>query len=118
MEQLLNKPALKHWFQNLDQKVVLEADKGYDSCELRQNLLKRRIVPVIPYRANRKDKVALSEICKVFSIARKRWKVERTIAWIKRKFRRLMLGWERRYDVWYAFIQIALIFYWPHLLLR
>ena len=115
VEQLVNKVRLRCWS---GQKILLEADKGYDSWEVRQKLLKKKILPIIPYKRNRKDKVDLSEVCKTFSVVRKRWKVERTIAWIKRKFRRLMLRWERRHDTWYAFVQLALISYWLSLLLR
>jgi len=59
---------------------VVEADKGYDLSNLRQKLLKKRILPLIPYRKNRKDKVDQDELFKVFSVERKRWKVERAIS--------------------------------------
>lgn len=118
VEKLLDKIPLSKWMKKEGKMIVLEGDKGYDSSSLRQKLLKRKILPVIPYRKNRKDKVDLDEVCKMFSIVRKRWKVERAISWIKRKYRRLLMRWERKQESWIAFIQLALTSYWLKILLR
>ena len=101
--------------------IILEADKGYDSCKLRQMLLSRGIFPFIPRRRigkpnpNRPDQ---QEVAAYFQIESVRWKVERTFAWLKRKCRRLLLRWERRKNAWNAFSTLALIHFWKDILLR
>jgi transposase len=81
--QRLRKPSQK--------MAILEADKGYDAAWLRQSLFS-----LIPYRKMPGRQVeSMQEICRIFHLERKRWMVERAIAWIKRKCRRLLLRWER-----------------------
>jgi len=88
---------------------VFEADKGYDSQELRDKLLRRRIFPFIPYRRIGAAKKAEKIVC---SLAKCRWKVERAISWLQRKFRRLVVRWERRLCYWKGFLTFSLIFFW------
>jgi transposase len=79
--------------------MILEADKGYDASWLRQELLNRNIFPFIPKRRIGRPGLGgpnTREIAKAFSITSTRWTVERSFAWLKRKFRRLLLRWERR----------------------
>lgn len=45
-------------------------------------------------------------------ITRRRWVVERTFAWLKRKCRRLLMRWERLPRVWNAFALLGLIYMW------
>lgn len=118
VEHLLNTLPCGKWVQKTGRMIILEADKGYDASKLRQKLLKRKILPIIPYRKNRKDRLEVREVCKTFQVSRKRWVVERTISWIKRKSRRLLLRWERKQSSWLAFIQLSLISYWINILLR
>lgn len=118
VEKLVDKVPVDRWIRENEKMCVLEADKGYDSSELRQKLLSRKILPIIPYRKNRKDKIDIKEICKTFSIMPKRWVVERAISWLKRKSRRLLMRWERKQVAWSAFIQLSLISYWINILLR
>lgn len=95
--------------------LILEADKGYDSQQLRSELLKMNIFPLIPYRKNNKK----AELFKQkFSIKSKRWKVERTFSWLKRKCRRLLMRWERKFYAWEAFTVLGLSFMWMEYLLR
>ena len=98
--------------------IVVEADKGYDSAELRQELLNRGFFPLIPWRKNVKGAPTLKEVATEFGLEPIRWVVERTHSWIKRKYRRLMARWERRSEVWNAMTQIALIMEWVKNLLR
>ncbi|MBS4167618.1 transposase [Parachlamydia sp. AcF125] len=88
---------------------IFEADKGYDSRELREKLLKRKIYPLIPYR-----KIGKQESWKKIAswVLRKRWQVERAIAWLQRKFRRLVVRWERRLKYWKGFLSFGLILFW------
>lgn len=92
--------------------TICEADKGYDSDELRQKMLKRGYVPIIGYRKNRKERVKTDEIYNYFGASKKRWVVERTFSWLKRKSRRLLMRWERLPEVWSAFASLGLIFMW------
>lgn len=88
---------------------IFEADKGYDSHELRDKLLRRKIYPLIPYR-----KIGKQESWKTIAswILKKRWQVERAIAWLQRKFRRLVVRWERRLKYWKGFLNFSLILFW------
>lgn len=60
--------------------------------ELRDKLLRRKIFPWISRR-----KKPGREVQKTKSILKRiRWKVERAIAWLQRKFRRLVVRWEKK----------------------
>lgn len=56
---------------------VLEADKDYDAQRVRILALKNKVFPLIPYRKGSRAEVRLCYLEKF------RWKVERTIAWLK-----------------------------------
>lgn len=87
----------------------LAADKGYDSKELREVVRRRGIRPEIPKREwkNRKQPKGRKLQTRV-----KRYVVERGFAWFQRKFRRLVVRWERR-EVWFAaFLQVGVIMTW------
>jgi len=87
----------------------IHADKGYDARHLRQSLRNRGIRPVIAKRVwpNAKrtpgPKVASSAI---------RWIVERSFAWLQRKFRRIVNRWERRSSYWNAFLALSIVMLW------
>lgn len=72
------------------EKTVLEADKWYDSAELRQELLNQGFFPLIPWRKNVKDAPTIKEVANEIRLKPIRWIVERTHSWIKKKYRRLM----------------------------
>ncbi len=93
--------------------AILEADKGYDAAWLRQALLMLQIFPLIPYRKIKGRKnPEMSGVCRVFNLTRKRWMVERSFAWLKRRCRRLMLRWERIAKIWTGFAVMGLIYTW------
>ena len=93
---------------------ALQADKGYDSRELRNSLRRRGVAPMIPRRAWSKRKPFRGRPpAKPFD----RWKVERTFAWCQRKFRRLVVRWERRNNYWNGFISLAVCMFWINLLI-
>jgi len=96
---------------------ICEADKGYDADDLRQEMLKRGYVPIIGYRKNRKERVKTKEIYDFFRVTTKRWVVERTFSWLKRKCRRLLMRWERKPEIWEAFALLGLVFMWLEILL-
>ena len=97
--------------------TVCEADKGYDANKLRQEMLNRGYVPIIGYRKNRKEHVEIKEIYDFFKAPKRRWVVERTFSWLKRKCRRLLMRWERKPELWAAFTTLGLIFMWLQTLL-
>ncbi|KJH69762.1 transposase [Aliterella atlantica CENA595] len=87
---------------------VLAADKGYDSKELRTTLRKRGIRPQLPKRIwktkkNRGRPVKLSV---------PRFQQERCFAWFQRKYRRLVVRWERITACFNAFLSLATIHIW------
>jgi len=93
----------------------LQADKGYDSKELRNQLRKKGIRPLIPLREwqGRKKRRGRRPPTLV-----DRWKVERTFAWYQRKFRRLVTRWERRSLYWNGFLLLAVCIMWLEVLVR
>jgi len=100
-----------------ERMTVLEADKGYDADWLRQALLIARIFPLIPYRKiHGREVPSMQEICKTFNLSRKRWMVERTFAWLKRRCRRLLMRWERIAMIWTSFAMLGLIYTWMRIL--
>ncbi len=87
---------------------VLAADKGYDSKELRAVLRKRGIRPQLPKRV-RKTKRNLGRPIK---ISVPRFQIERCFAWFQRKYRRLVVRWERISACFNAFVSLATIHIW------
>jgi IS5 family transposase len=92
---------------------IFEADKGYDADELRCKLLKKCIFPWICRRKKPGKTVEKIES----TLKRMRWKVERAISWLQRKFRRLAVRWERRTRYWKGFLTFGLITFWMDRLL-
>lgn len=84
---------------------IFEADKGYDADQLRHKLLRRKIFPWICRRKKPGKTVEKIES----TLKRMRWKVERAISWLQRKFRRLAVRWERRVRYWKGFLIFGLI---------
>lgn len=92
-------------FENIP---IFEADKGYDAEELKLKLLKRYIFPWICRRKKPGKTVEKIES----TLKRMRWKVERAISWLQRKFRRLAVRWERRMRYWKGFLAFGMITFW------
>ncbi|KAB8334789.1 transposase, partial [Scytonema tolypothrichoides VB-61278] len=88
--------------------LVLATDKGYDSKEKRALLRRRGIRPQIPKRVwkNRKNRG------RPIKISVPRFQQERCFAWFQRKYRRLVVRWERRKVYFDAFIDLATIYIW------
>jgi transposase len=83
----------------------LVCDKGYDSDPLRERLeAERGIELVCPHRAGRK-RPATQDGRKLRRYQR-RWKVERTFAWLG-NFRRLVVRYERSLTMYRAFFHVA-----------
>jgi transposase len=90
------------------------ADKAYDSDPLRVRLAQRGIeltlaptaeqVRVVPHRRNRQRPP--TQDGRKLRRYRRRWKVERTFAWLG-NFRRLVVRWERHLTMYRAFFHLA-----------
>ena len=79
-------------------------DKAYDSDPLRGRLARRGIELIAPHRRNRKK--ARTQDGRKLRRYRRRWKVERTFAWLG-NFRRLVVRWERHLTMYLAFFHLA-----------
>jgi transposase len=82
----------------------LIADKGYDCDWLRKSLALRGIELICPHRRNR----SLPKLQDGRSLRRyrRRWKVERTFAWLG-NFRRLVVRYEHDIRMYRAFFHLA-----------
>ena len=96
--------------QTLDQSVLpdeaflLIADRAYDSDPLRNRLADRGIDLICPHRQNRKK--AKRQDGRKLRRYRRRWIVERTIAWLQ-NFRRVLIRWEHKLLMYRAFVHVA-----------
>ena len=86
---------------------ILEADKGYDAESLRLQILACKIFPYIPYRQFKGRAATSARV-----LEKHRWKVERGISWLQRKYRRIVVRWERRMRYWEGFLTLAILVYW------
>ena len=80
------------------------ADKGDDSDPLRQRLRRRGIELIAPHRQNRRKPP--TQDGRALRRYRRRWTVERTIAWLG-NFRRLVVRYDRSLTIYRAFVHIA-----------
>ena len=83
------------------QRVI--GDKAYDSDELAADLGEQGIALIAPQRSNRKHKTQDGQPLRRY---RRRWTVERTIAWIQH-FRRLCIRWEKSTKLFQGFLHLA-----------
>lgn len=80
------------------------ADKGYDSDALRGRLRHRGIALIAPHRSNHHR--TAPQDGRVMRRYKKRWTVERSIAWLG-NFRRLVARYDRSLTIYQAFVHIA-----------
>jgi len=78
-------------------------DRAADSDTLRARLKRRGIELICPNRRNKKVKTQDSRKLRRY---RRRWKIERTIAWLQ-NFRRLVVRYERHTKMFRAFLHVA-----------
>ena len=92
---------------------VIAGDKGYDSKKLRIQLRRRGIRAQFPKRIwNGKRKSG-----RPIKMDVPRYQIERTFSWFQRKYRRLVVRWERKAECFNAFLLLAVIHLWlPKLL--
>jgi transposase len=84
------------------------ADRGYDGLTLRDSLAQRDITAMISPRRKRGKAGQPHHPPKRDPLARKRWVIERTNAWIKR-FRRISTRHEPDSRVYLAYLTLALL---------
>jgi hypothetical protein len=89
---------------------VLAAEKGDDANDLRQCLRKRGSRPQLPKRVWNTRKPRGQPMTKDVP----RFQAERTLAWFQRKYRRLVVRWERLAACFNAFLAIAMMHMWVH----
>jgi transposase len=83
-------------------------DKGYDAKALRLQRRKRGIRAQIPKRIWKTTNARGRPI----TMAVPRFQAERTFAWCQKKYRRLVVRWERLAACFTAFLTIAMIHIW------
>jgi transposase len=81
-------------------------DRAYDSEAFRDRLAARGIEPIVPYR-KRAVSMRYNDRRKQRRY-RKRWKIERTFAWLG-NFRRLLVRHEHKHWIWRAFVHLACV---------
>ena len=91
----------------------IATDKGYDAKALRQTLRQRGIRAQIPKHVWKTKKNRGRPIKKTVQ----RCQAERTFAWFQKKYRRLVVRWERIAACFDAFLAIATIHIWMHKLI-
>jgi transposase len=87
---------------------VLAADKGDDSKALRQQLRRRGIRAQLPKRIWKRREPRGRPL----KMDVPRFQAERTVAWFQKKYRRLVVRWERGAICFNAFLALAIIHIW------
>lgn len=87
---------------------TLAADKGYDANWLRQKLRTKGIRPQIKKRRWKGKKPTGRPIMDVVP----RYQQERSFSWFQRKYRRLVVRWERLKMCFDAFLLLACSYIW------
>jgi transposase len=88
--------------------TVIATDKGYDAQALRQQLRKRGGRAQIPKRVWKTTKNRGRPIKKTVP----RFQAERTFAWFQKKYRRVVVRWERIAACFEAFLALATVHIW------
>jgi Transposase DDE domain len=92
---------------------VLATDTGYEATALRQRLRRRGMRAQIPKRVWKTKKTRGRPVKQTVP----RFQAERTFAWFQKKYRRLVVRWERLAACFAAFLALATIHMWVHRLL-
>jgi transposase len=87
--------------------VPVVADRGYDSDPLREHLAGEGFTLVARHRRNRKRPPTADG--RRLRRLKRRWKVERTFAWLH-SYRRVVTRFERRVDLYDGFVHLACAF--------
>jgi len=82
----------------------VSADRAYDSDPLRWRLIQRGMLLISPHRKNRR--AAPLNDGRTLRRYRKRWKMERTFAWLG-NYRRLVVRYDRTLSRYHTFFHLA-----------
>jgi transposase len=83
------------------------ADRGYDSDPLRRRMMERGTELIAPYRSNVRNR--RFEDKRKLRRYRRRWKIERTNAWLQ-NFRRIQVRYDRILSIFQGFFHFACLF--------
>lgn len=89
--------------QQAPERVI--GDKAYDSDKLAAELAERGVELIAPHRANRKPE-NVTQDGRPLRRYQRRWKVERTIAWIQH-YRRLCIRWDKSTTLFQGFLHLG-----------
>ena len=89
--------------EELPERVI--GDKAYDSDALAEELAQDGVELIAPHRKNRKPE-NVTQDGRPLRRYKRRWKVERTIAWLK-NFRRLCIRWEKSTQLFSGFLHFS-----------
>jgi transposase len=105
VEVRLLEPTLEQLPASAQGKIKrLILDRGYDSDPLRTRLKEQGIEMICPHRCNRKK--PKTQDGRPLRRYKRRWKVERTFAWLG-NYPRLLVRWERDVVVYRGFFHLA-----------
>jgi transposase len=90
------------WLDAKPERLIL--DRAYDSNQVRNDLAACGIEPIVPARKN--NKAATHQDGRKLRRYKKRWKMERTNAWLQ-NFRRVVIRYERLTANYLAFVHLA-----------
>jgi transposase len=83
----------------------LICDRAYDNDGLRHRLAQRDIDLIAP---NKRHRVHKTQDGRKLRRCNRRWIVERTMAWLH-NYRRLVTRWERKVEIYSAFLHVVCI---------
>lgn len=86
----------------------LIGDKAWDSAQLQQSLLAERGIELIAPKRGGKRPSRRKHDGRSMRRYRRRWKVERLFAWLKR-WRRIATRWEHKAENFLAFVQLGCV---------
>ncbi len=102
VEPLLEKMTLQN-----RQPSRLIYDKAADSDPLRTRLKDRGVGLTCPHKMNRKN--PRTQDGRKLRRYKRRWKIERTIAWLQ-NYRRILTRWEYHAHLFLGFVKLACLF--------
>ena len=89
--------------------TILEADQGYITKRLREQIQQSGIYSAIRQRG--KPSIGRSGVSII-------WKIEGTFANLKRRYKRFGHRWEKKKEAWLSLVSLALIGYWSGILAK
>ena len=92
------------FLEELPPKLI--ADKGFDSAPLAERLERERDIELIAPKRGGKHPSRRKQDGRPLRRYKRRWKVERLFAWLKR-YRRVTVRWDNKAENYLGFIHLA-----------